>query len=350
MGFIETKSMKRLVIKGKNNTSQIDIEAPIEWIKKELPKTSIFIITDLQVQKYYGQLFAEYPQICIGQGEAIKTVETVNEITQKLLSFGANRNSYLLGLGGGIVTDITGFVASIFMRGIDFGLIPTTLLAQIDASVGGKTGINFNAFKNILGSFHQPKNVFCNSLFLKTLSQDEFKSGMAELIKYGLISDSKMIKTIINSRDKILKLDSDVLSDLIEQSILIKSAIVEEDEFEFGRRKILNFGHTLGHAIEKNESIPHGKAVAIGMFFAAKLSLKKALISEIEFLEIQKVLEMHQLPLQFETSTELIIDAIKKDKKRGDSSIEFILLETIGKAKIETFTFEQLEQYIEALR
>lgn len=246
MSFIETKSMKRLVIKGKNNTSQIDIEAPIEWIKKELPKTSIFIITDLQVQKYYGHLFAEYPQICIGQGEAIKTVETVNEITQQLLSFGANRNTYLLGLGGGIVTDITGFVASIFMRGIDFGLIPTTLLAQIDASIGGKTGINFNAFKNILGTFHQPKNVFCNSLFLKTLSQDEFKNGMAELIKYGLISDSKMIKTIIHSRDKILKLDSDVLSDLIEQSILIKSAIVEEDEFEFGRRKILNFGHTLG--------------------------------------------------------------------------------------------------------
>jgi 3-dehydroquinate synthase len=209
-------------------------------------------------------------------------LETVTTIFNQLVDMEVDRSTLILGIGGGIVCDIAGFVASTYMRGTPFGFVSTTLLSQVDASVGGKNGVNFGGYKNMVGVFNQPEFVVCDMMLLKTLPFREIQCGFAEIIKHGAIADHRMLDFIENHRDAALDLESRIVEHLVYRSVEIKAGVVTRDEREKGERRKLNFGHTFGHAIEKLTGIPHGEAVGIGMVMAAALSVKKGLLSPVD--------------------------------------------------------------------
>jgi len=330
-----------------NINSKIIIDQRFSNINKYLTHKNTIIITDENLYNIYSNKFPEnIPTIIIGTGESVKTLTTVEYIINKLIDFNVDRHTFLLGVGGGIVCDITGFVASVYMRGIYFGFVSTSLLSQIDASVGGKNGVNFNSYKNIIGSFNQPKFVICDTQMLKTLPQKEINNGMGEMLKHALIADAGMFNDINLNFDKILKLDNDILPNLIFNNIKIKIRIVEKDENEQNERKKLNFGHTLAHAIEKHSNLSHGEAVAVGIVFASYLSFKKGYINKHNFNEIINTIKKLGLPTSTNINKQKLAEAITKDKKRNNNNIDLILLKNIGNAIIETYSIEQIKTEI----
>jgi len=253
--------MEKIEIRGLQSNSLLLIGESFKNFRKYIPDTQIIILTDNKVNGIYGKYFADYPVIEIGQTEQIKTLSTVEYIIDKLLDFNVGRNSFLLAVGGGIVCDITGFVASIYLRGIKFGFISTTLLSQVDASVGGKNGVNFKGYKNMIGIFNQPEFVICDLQMLTTLDNKDLISGFGEIVKHTLIANAKMFAELEKHTDNVLNLDLSFIEKLVADSVKIKSHIVNIDEKEKGERRKLNLGHTYGHAVEKVLKISHGKAV-----------------------------------------------------------------------------------------
>lgn len=367
--------MKTIEVLGSQGISKIHVGESLKNVGNYLQDgRKCVIITDKNVKHYYEQDFPKgCPIITISTGEEIKTLETVEMIFRELISFGADRSTFILGIGGGIVSDITGFAASIYMRGVDFGFVSTTLLSQVDASVGGKNGVNFDSYKNMVGVFCQPKFVICDNTLLKTLPQNEIFNGFAEIVKHALIADAPMLNYIENNIEKALTLDIDVIAKLVEESVRLKASVVARDEKESGERKKLNFGHTLGHAIEKINPIGHGRAVSIGMVAAASFSVKRGLLSDSELKRIIQVLENLNLPVgfthfknsedPFKTSVDIkrqannsdgclkdqnycledILNAMTRDKKKENDQISFVFLNGIGNAVVEKITFEELK-------
>ena len=333
--------MQTITIK---ETSKLLIGEKMDNLSQYLPSANVVIITDTNLYRLYAQKFPDVPVITIETGEGIKTLKTVEFIIDKLIELQVDRHSFLLGIGGGVVCDITGFVASVYMRGIDFGFVSTSLLSQVDASIGGKNGVNFSAYKNLIGTFNQPQFVICDTEMLATLPNIEIQNGMAEIIKHALIADKEMLQLIADNTDKILNLDTDILPLLIEKNIKIKAKIVASDEKEQGKRKILNFGHTLAHAIETVTHIPHGQAVAIGMVFASKLSYQQSYISKTNLEDIISLIKSLGLPTNIDGNKTQIIDVIAKDKKRNGETLDFILLNSIGQARIETMGIDDLKK------
>jgi 3-dehydroquinate synthase len=274
-------------------------------------------------------------------GETNKNIETCVEIWKVLTEYGADRKSLLLNLGGGVVTDLGGFVASTFKRGIDFINIPTTLLAMVDASIGGKNGVDLGNLKNQIGVINNPKMVLIDTNFLDTMPSNEMKSGLAEMIKHGLIADKVYFEKFMD----LSSLHNSVLGDLIHESIVIKNTIVMQDPTENGIRKALNFGHTLGHAIEsyflENENkktLLHGEAIAVGMILESFLSKEKGLISETEYLQIKKLIHnLFEMVVITENDINPIMEFLIHDKKNEYGKIQFALLDGIGKIKINQF-------------
>ena len=269
-------------------------------------------------------------------GEEQKKLKTVHKIIDFLLGAGFGRDSTLVSLGGGVVGDITGFTASVFMRGVNVIQIPTTLLAQVDASVGGKTGVNHALGKNLIGSFYQPKCVVCDSQFLRSLTQKEYLSGLSEVIKYGLIKDAGFFEWLEDHVNEIIALEPETIHQMIQQSCKIKAEIVSQDEKEHSVRALLNFGHTFAHAIEAAHGFGkwhHGEAVAVGMVLASKLSLIMSWITESDVTRIQTLLTTFDLPLELpDVSFEQLTQAMQKDKKIENKQIQLVLLRSIGEA------------------
>ena len=269
-------------------------------------------------------------------GEQEKKLKNVHKIIDRLMENGFGRDSTLVALGGGVVGDITGFAASIFMRGINFIQMPTTLLAQVDASVGGKTAVNHKSGKNLIGSFHQPKCVICDSRFLDTLNTAEISAGLSEVIKYGLIHDGEFFHWLQKNIQHILAKDHAVFEYAIQRSCAIKAEIVAQDEKEQSVRALLNFGHTFGHAIEKLTGYgnwTHGDAVAVGMVLAARLSEKMSLITPEDVQDIEKILKASHLPISLPNmDPDELLAAMKSDKKVKDRNIQLVLLKNIGEA------------------
>jgi len=269
-------------------------------------------------------------------GEQEKKLKTVHKIIDRLMEAGLGRDSTLIALGGGVVGDITGFTASIFMRGINFIQIPTTLLAQVDASVGGKTAVNHKSGKNLIGSFYQPQCVICDSIFLATLEATEISAGLAEIIKYGLIFDSEFFLWLQKNIQQILSNDPVTVAHVIQRSCAIKAEIVAQDEKEQSVRALLNFGHTFGHAIEKLTGYgnwTHGDAVAVGMVLAARLSEKMALITPEDVQNIEEILTAANLPISLPNIDPAeLLAAMQSDKKVKDRNIQLVLLKNIGEA------------------
>lgn len=335
--------MNKVEIKGSLGKSIILTGEKLDNVNKYLPDTDTFIITDENIKAHYISRFPNYPLYTIKPGEKSKTLHKAADIYKWLLNNEADRSSYILGIGGGVVCDLAGFVASTYMRGVNFGFVATSLIAQVDASIGGKNGVNLDGFKNIIGVFNQPQFVLCDHNMLKTLPEDEYINGFSEIVKHALISDAEKFSYIEENIKGLQSADSSVLEFLVNRSVNIKVEIVNADEKEKNLRKKLNLGHTWGHAVEKVAGISHGKAVSIGLAFAAKLSQKKGLLSESEYTRIINLLKKLNLPVSINFDKKLIFDAILKDKKKTSGSIDFVLMKGIGNAIIERISLQELK-------
>jgi 3-dehydroquinate synthase len=307
------------------------------WAKK------YFLITDANVSKLQGKMVIDVfkkmglpvEELSFSAGEGSKTITTAVAIAEELLRRGADRTSGLIALGGGVVGDLTGFVASIFMRGIPYLNLPTSLLAQVDSSIGGKTGVDMPTAKNMLGTFHQPKAVFTDLSFLRTLTGDEFKNGMAEIVKCAIIDDPDLLE-LLEEKAAALKQDGDLalLLPIVTRTCEIKKKIVEIDEQEHGLRRILNFGHTLGHAIEAEAgyAIPHGEAVSIGMAAALTLSERLGHLPASDRERIIRLLQKIGLPVRMPAgmSSDGVLARMQRDKKKEGDVVHFVLLKRPG--------------------
>ncbi len=319
--------------------------------------SKVFILVDTNTETHCLPLLEsaltskEYDLIEITPGEENKNIDFCIGIWRMLLDFGADRNSILINLGGGVLTDMGGFAASTFKRGIDFVQIPTTLLSQVDASVGGKTGIDMDHIKNIIGTFTQPKAVFINTSFLSTLDEREIRSGFAEVIKHGMIYDAALFRQLKGMKPGLIS------PEIIYRSIEIKNEVVKVDPYEKGIRKILNFGHTIGHAVESyslsHDDMPllHGEAIAIGFICEAYLSAKHSGLKQEELTEIVNTLKAIYPAYSADPSSyPALLEIMKNDKKNNSGQISFSLLTEIGKCGIDSFCteadiFESLDYY-----
>jgi 3-dehydroquinate synthase len=274
--------------------------------------------------------------IVVPSGETAKSLKSAQSCYDQLAAHRLERKSFIIALGGGVVGDLSGFVAATYLRGIAFVQVPTTLLAQVDSSVGGKTGVNLRAGKNLVGAFYQPRLVLCDLDTLKTLPEREFRSGLAEVIKYGIIFDAKLVVQIERDLPKILKRDSKTLSGIVARCCEIKAEIVSQDETETGLRAILNFGHTIGHAIENSSGYGkflHGEAIAIGQVAATKLSQKILGLPERDVQRITNLFQRAGLPVQIKLNfmqRKKLFDAMRLDKKVSGGEIKFVLARKIG--------------------
>jgi 3-dehydroquinate synthase len=307
------------------------------------------IITDENIYRIYGEKFPACQVFCITPGEKSKSLLTIEDLSGKLLTAGVDRGGFILGIGGGVVCDIAGFIASVYMRGIRFGFVSSSLLSQVDASVGGKNGVNLGSVKNILGTFNQPDFVFCDPEMLRTLPEDEYLSGLAELIKMGAILSSSLLDSIENNKDNILRRETSLMESLVYESVRLKADIVAEDERESGRRKILNFGHTFGHILEAVTGQKHGLAVASGMEIAAAISVLEGVLPESESKHLRILLSTFNLLKDHDIPAETFRKMISTDKKREGADISFVLLEAIGKAVVKKIPSRKLSGYLDII-
>lgn len=330
-----------------------------EHIVKILPSKKVFIVTDDNVAKIYlaslqkslDAAGIKHSHYIIPHGESSKSFSSLELLLDRIFETKPDRKTTLIALGGGVVGDLTGFAASIVLRGINFIQIPTTLLAQVDSSVGGKTGINNKYGKNLVGSFYQPLLVLADTDAIKTLPQREFLAGYAEIVKYGFIDDAEFFGWLDVNLQKILAHDNTTLQYIIKASCLAKAKIVTEDERESGARALLNFGHTFGHALEKStgysDKLLHGEAVAIGMVFAFKLSQKMGLCSSEDVTKAtnhlkKSGLRISPLDIQREWNQDELMQAMRQDKKAYDGKLTFILAKGIGTSFIENNVSEHV--------
>ena len=305
----------------------------------------ICIVTDSNVAPLYARdvqdlLEKEFDTVILHTfeaGEHNKNLETVNALYQTLVEQHFDRQDLLVALGGGVVGDLTGFAAATYLRGIDFIQVPTTLLSQVDSSIGGKTGVDFMQYKNMVGAFYQPKLVYMNLSVLQSLPSRQIISGMGEIIKHGLIKDAAYYEWLMAHHDAILALEPAVMEEMIARSCEIKREVVEHDPTEKGERALLNFGHTIGHAIEKlcGFSLYHGECVGLGILAAAYLSKKQGNLTEEQLAGIRQCLSAFGFQTQIDgISTDAVLSATKSDKKMVGNQVKFILLHTIGDAYI----------------
>ncbi|MFW5706493.1 MAG: 3-dehydroquinate synthase [Bacteroidota bacterium] len=337
--------MEKITIQGRNNSSVIVVGESLRNLSAYIPQNNVFLITDTHVAAHYNKWFPDFPVYVITPGEASKDLKELASIFEWLLLNGADRSSFIVGIGGGVVCDIAGFVASTFMRGIPFGFVASSLLAQVDASVGGKNGVNLKGYKNIIGTFTQPHFVLCDTGMLHTLPEEEFRNGMAEVIKHALISDREKFEWLQRNRNTVLQRNESAINYIVSRSVKIKAAVVQTDELEKGQRRLLNFGHTWGHAIEKVSKIPHGQAVAAGMVFAASLSVQQEHLHHDEREAIMNLINDYGLPVVVELDPEKVFDAMLKDKKRERQTMHFVLLQAIGEAFVKEIDLEVLKEF-----
>jgi 3-dehydroquinate synthase len=338
--------MKVVNIKSHPHDSVIVIGERLANLRKYISVGTPIIITDTNVFECWGKHFPPGDVIAIGTGEKVKTFDTIRYIYEQLLKLEADRSSFIVGIGGGIVCDIAGFVASTYMRGVRFGFVSSTLLSQVDASVGGKNGFNLGGYKNIIGVFNQPEFVICDLNLLKTVPREEILSGFAEIIKHGAIADNNLFNYLDENRDRALALDLPVIEKLVHDSVMIKSKIVNQDEKEKGERRKLNFGHTFGHAIEKITKVRHGEAVSAGMVLASELAVTKGVLAIKDANRLADLLDTYGLPVRLKFDCKEVIETLRMDKKREGELIYFVLLSEIGNAFVEEITIQELEALV----
>ena len=311
--------------------SEIYIGRAGELLPGLLPSGRVVALSDANIDRRYRKLLGGYEHVLIGTGETVKTLHTAGTIYRRFIEMGVDRETFVLGIGGGIVTDMAGFVAATYMRGLDFGFVSTTLLGQVDASVGGKNGVNVDGYKNMAGTFSQPRFVICDPGMLRTLSDREFRAGLAEVVKAAIIADADLFARIEATTFDDLRSDTDLLTDAVSASIRVKADIVERDERESGDRRKLNLGHTLAHAIEKcTNRLNHGEAVAVGTALIADASVKLGVLTAEDRDRIAGVLKKLGFDLTPPVDVKRLLKEVGKDKKNEDGMLRIVVPIGIG--------------------
>ena len=309
-----------------------------------LPEGRTVVITDANIDRLYPNLVRRFEHIIVGQGEVCKSLQTVERVYRELMAMGADRSTFILGIGGGIVTDIAGYVAATYMRGVEFGFVSTTLLGQVDASIGGKNGVNVADYKNMVGTFRHPRFVIADVEMLRTLPKRELRAGMAEVVKSAIIADVELFERLERCGEAIYDSVEDMQEAMLG-AVAVKANIVKEDEREGGVRRLLNLGHTLGHAIEKcTHEVNHGEAVAIGMSLVAHAAVRRGDLGEDVAERIDRVLMQLGLKLEMPVTMTEMLREVKYDKKKKNNTIRLIVPKRIGKCAVVEMSFEELEQ------
>jgi 3-dehydroquinate synthase len=339
--------MRKATYKFSNNSVDYYLAGGISHLKEIVDKDNAIIITDENLYNAHTKRFKGWNCIVLKPGEEFKVQSTVDEVIGQLIEMEADRKTTLIGVGGGVITDITGYVASVYMRGISFGFIPTTLLAMVDASIGGKNGIDVGVYKNMVGIIRQPKFILHDMVFLNSLPQKEWENGFAEIIKHAAIKDAAMFRELEAGSFKKYQGRQKSICELVKRNAIIKTKVVQNDEFEKGERRLLNFGHTLGHALENQYELSHGQAVAIGMTYASVISQR--ILGFKEPGRVAGLLLKYDLPTFAAFDKQKVFDVLKMDKKRERKEMNYVLLEKIGKGVVKSIPLKQLEEIISEL-
>ncbi|MGN6352135.1 MAG: 3-dehydroquinate synthase [Parafilimonas sp.] len=321
--------------------------AGIAHLKEFVDVQHAVMLVDEHVFNQHVKKFKGWKTIILKSGEQFKKQSTIDTIIKQLIELGADRKTTLIGVGGGVATDMTGYVASVYMRGIKFGFIPTTILSMVDASIGGKNGIDVGVYKNMVGTINQPSFILHDLVFLNTLPEIEWQNGFAEIIKHACIKDAAMFKELEANSLKKYQSKKTLLCDLIQRNALLKAKVVVQDEFETGDRKLLNFGHTFGHAIENTYKLSHGYAVAVGMVMACMIS--EAYEGFKDTNRVVELIKQYGLPVHQSYNAKKVIDVMKADKKKVKDVISYVLLQKIGKAVVEPIAISEVENIITQL-
>ena len=324
------------------DSSEIIVGSVSELLPRLLPDKRIVVVSDTNIDRHYHTLVNRYEHVLIGLGEASKTLVTADAIYKKFISMGVDRSTCVLAIGGGIVTDVAGFVASTYMRGVEFGFVSTSLLGQVDASVGGKNGVNVDGYKNMVGTFTQPRFVICDVGMLRTLSEREVRTGMAEVIKAGIIADEELFSKLELTPLAELTKNPDLLSEVVYRAIKVKADIVERDEREHGDRRKLNLGHTLAHAIEKSSSkMNHGEAVAVGLSLISDAAARRGLLSAADKERICSLLQRTGFDLTPPVAMRVLLKAVSKDKKSEGDVLNVVFPTAIGACEVVPMPLEE---------
>jgi 3-dehydroquinate synthase len=339
--------MNKLQYKFSGKTATYYLDADFSYLEKLVDKSNAVVITDEHIFSSHQKRFGGWNTIVISAGESFKVQATVDSIVEQLIEFGADRKTFLVGVGGGVVTDITGYVAAIYMRGVAFGFVPTSILAMVDASIGGKNGIDVGLYKNLVGTIRQPGFLLYDYSLLKTLPKDEWVNGFAEIIKHAAIKDAAMFRELEKNRLTTYQKDKAALARLIRRNAAIKSAVVEKDEFEHGERRLLNFGHTLGHAIENLYELSHGQAISIGMVAACMISEEFTSFKETD--RVMSVLKKYGLPTLAEFDPKDVMAVLRMDKKKVKDSMNYILLNKVGQGIVKLIPINELDKLLQSI-
>jgi 3-dehydroquinate synthase len=339
--------MRKVQFKFSQKTTVYYFDTDLAYLHKLVDKEQGVIVTDENVFREHRKKFNGWNTIVIKSGEEFKVQATVDSVIGQLIGFGADRKTSLVGVGGGVVTDITGYVASIYMRGMPFGFVPSSLLAMVDASIGGKNGIDIGMYKNLAGTIRQPDFLLYDTALLKTLPKEEWANGFAEIIKHACIRDAAMFRELGKNSMRFYQKDGAALARLIRRNVVIKSRVVQKDEFERGDRRLLNFGHTLGHAIENQYELSHGQAISIGM--AAACMISEELNDFTESNRVITILKKYGLPTQAQFDAKKVMNILKMDKKKERDSMNYILLKRIGQGVVKSIPIIQLEKLLQSI-
>lgn len=333
----------------KFSTSSVDyyLASGISHLKKITDPKATVLITDENVYNAHSKRFKGWNTIVLKPGEEYKVQATVDAVIEQLIEMEADRKTTLVGVGGGVITDITGYVASVYMRGIRFGFVPTSLLALVDASIGGKNGIDVGVYKNMVGLIRQPSFILHDMVFLNSLPQAEWENGFAEIIKHASVKDAAMFAGLESKSIKHYQSRQKSICELVERNTIIKTKVVQRDEFEKGERRLLNFGHTLGHALENQYELSHGQAISIGMTYACHISERLAGFKQTE--RVVNLLQQYNLPTYASFDKQKVFEVLKMDKKRERKEMNYVLLQRIGKGVVKSISLTQLEKMFSEL-
>jgi 3-dehydroquinate synthase len=339
--------MNKLQYKFSGRTTTYYLDADFAYLEKLVDKAHAVIITDSNIFPKHQKKFGGWNTIVINAGECYKIQATVDSIIEQLIGFGADRKTFLIGVGGGVVTDLTGYVAAIYMRGLSFGFVPASILAMVDASIGGKNGIDVGLYKNLVGTIRQPDFLLYDLGLLRSLPKEEWTNGFAEIIKHACIRDAALFKELEKNRLGHYQKDKAALARLIRRNVTIKSSVVEKDEFESGERRLLNFGHTLGHAIENLYELSHGQAISIGMVAACMISEEYTRFTDSD--RVIAVLKKYGLPTLATFDPKEVMGVLRMDKKKVKESMNYILLNKIGQGVVRIIPIVELEKLVKSI-
>jgi len=339
--------MKKLQYKFSSGATTYYFDADLAYLEKLVDKSHAVILTDDNVFRSHQKKLKGWNTIVIQAGEAFKVQDTVNSVIEQMIAMGADRKTFLIGIGGGVVTDIAGYVAAIYMRGISCGFLPTSILAMVDASIGGKNGIDVGLYKNIVGTIRQPAFLLYDLSLLKSLPEEEWVNGFAEIIKHAAIKDAALFRELEKNKLTTYRRDKAALARLIRRNAVIKSNVVAKDEFEQGDRRMLNFGHTLGHAVENLYKLSHGQAISIGMVAASLISEEYTNFSDTN--RVIDALKRYGLPTQMDFDAKEVMNVLRMDKKKVKDSMNYVLLNKIGQAVVKVIPIAELEKLLQSI-